>query len=247
MCFYTPQYEATAMLRIEDAKPFLAYSESDTGIQSQHYVREQEELLRSPLVLEPVLSYREIAKLPELSKQGDPVEYLRERITISQESGSELYTIAFRSPSPSAAASVVNAVLEEYFKTQDVEENSRLKRVLRLLDEECRARQLDVERLRNPALELSIEVTGKDPFGHDVLLNLDNDPLRLVNLREKLLEVDLDRETLLAEIALPETACDRCRGTRQRVDGPGFASCRFSRDFSVASGQRRERVASEAD
>ncbi len=56
--FYIPKYESTALLMIENSTPFVAFSVQDQGGQSERYVQTQLELLRSAVVLEPVLGRR---------------------------------------------------------------------------------------------------------------------------------------------------------------------------------------------
>jgi polysaccharide biosynthesis transport protein len=147
MLSYTPKYEAAALLMIEDAAPWVAFDRV-AGSQSQRYIQTQLELLRSPVVLEPVLSRSEITKLNELSGVEDQVKFLRDGISIKQIGGSELYNIAFTSPSPQAAANVVNAVIDVYMKMHLGDESQRSQRVVDILEEERRRRGLEVERLR---------------------------------------------------------------------------------------------------
>src|SRR6476620_8391167 len=83
MYSYSPKYEATALLMIEDVGQFVAFSNRDGG-QSQRYVQTQLELLRSPVVLEPVLGRSEIAAIGELTDDVDPVKSLRDHLTVKQ-------------------------------------------------------------------------------------------------------------------------------------------------------------------
>jgi polysaccharide biosynthesis transport protein len=200
MYFYTPQYEATALLKIEDARPFVAFSSPDKNDQSERYVEMQLELLRSPLVLEPVLGRAEIAAMSELSRVVDRVKYLQDRLSAKQAGRSELYNITYKSPSAQDAANVVNAVAAEYIKIHGGDEFDRSQHVIKILEEERHRRELEVERLRKVVVDLAKEVTGRAPFGRDVTLNVDSNHSRNASLQERLLDTDLERAALKAEV-----------------------------------------------
>lgn len=135
MLSYTPKYEAAALLMIEDSTPYVAFDRVG-GKESQRYIQTQLELLRSPVVLEPVLSRSEITGMSELSDAEDPVKYLRDGMLIKQVGGSELYTVAFTSSSARAASQVVNAVIDEYMKIHLGDESQRSQRVVDILEDE---------------------------------------------------------------------------------------------------------------
>ena len=136
--FYIPTYQATALLMIEENGPFIAFSRDNAG-QSQKYVETQLELLRSPVVLQPVLGRTEIGSLKELIASEDDVRYLRDHMSIRQVGKSELYNITYDSASPQAAADVVNAVVAEYMKIYSTDEFQRSQRVIDILEESAGA------------------------------------------------------------------------------------------------------------
>jgi capsular exopolysaccharide synthesis family protein len=197
---HVPKYEASALLMIEDVGPFVAFSSRATGSQSQRYVQTQLELLRSPIVLEPVLSRTEIASLPELVGKQDRVAYLRERMSIKQIGQSELYNITYRSASPQAASSVVNAVIAEYMNVQADDEFQRSQRVIDILEEERRRRGLEVERLRKRVVDLAKEVTGRDPFSGTEVTDFGRTLNPVGALFQSLTSVDVEREVRRAEL-----------------------------------------------
>jgi polysaccharide biosynthesis transport protein len=199
MYFYTPQYEASALLMINETRPFIAFAPHDTGDESQRYVQSQIELLRSPAVLAPVLSRPEIATLPELSDARDRVQYLHDRISIKQMGASELYTVAYTSTSPQAAANVVNAVMAGYLNMHTDDEFQRSQRVIDILEEERGRMGLEVERLRSRIMDLSAEISGLDPFSHDAMLDANDVNRRVFGIRDRLMDIALERETLQAE------------------------------------------------
>ena len=60
---FKPQYEAAAWLKIDERTPYLAFDiKDDSG--SRGFCQTQFELIRSPVVLGPVVARSEIAQLP---------------------------------------------------------------------------------------------------------------------------------------------------------------------------------------
>jgi capsular exopolysaccharide synthesis family protein len=197
MYIHVPRYEATALLMIEESPQFIAFSNSSSG-QSQRYVQTQLELMRDPVVLERVLSKPEIASIPELALSADRVETLRKNLSVLPRRGSELYNISYTSPIPTQAATVVNAVADEYMEYHRNDDSQRTQRVIDLLEEERRRRAIEVERLRRRVVWLTVEATGKDPFSGSL-----TDPKRAANpigsVVQSLTEMDLQREMLKAQ------------------------------------------------
>ena len=72
------------------------------------------ELMRSPLVLGPVVSRPEIAQVPEIRDQEAPIVWLGSKIKASRVGQSELVKISFEPAAPPTAARVVNAVVDTY-------------------------------------------------------------------------------------------------------------------------------------
>ncbi|MEO2048793.1 MAG: polysaccharide biosynthesis tyrosine autokinase [Pirellulales bacterium] len=201
MYFYVPEYRASALIDIEQTVPFIAFDKGKvSGPRGNvQYIQTQIELLRSAVVLSPVLSKPEIAKLEEFREQVDPLEYLQKQITVAQVGKSQLYSVRYVCPSAQAAADITNAVVTVYLELQTDEEYRLSQRVIALLEEERLRRSLEVERLRDRVLELAKEVTGKDPFGGGIL-DLSKNMGPAGNLYQSLTEVEVNREVLKAEI-----------------------------------------------
>jgi polysaccharide biosynthesis transport protein len=197
--FHVPKYEATALLMIEDVTPFVAFSARGVS-QSNSYVQTQLELLRSPVVLVPVLGRPEIASMSELVGKEDRVKFLQKQISILRVGQSELYNVSYKSPSPKSAADVVNAMITEYMTIHAGDEFQRSQRVIDLLEEERRRRGLEVERFRKRVVELAKEVTGRDPFGSNEVTDFNRALSPVGALFTGMTEVDVEREVLQAEL-----------------------------------------------
>lgn len=197
--FYVPKYEATALLMIEDVPEFVAFPVQQNLGQADRYIQTQLELLRGPVILEPVLGRAEIASMKELKGVVDRLEYLRDRLSIKQVGRSQLYNITYASPSSQDAANVANAVAAEYMNFHAGDDSQRSQHVIDILEEERRRRGLEVERLRKRVVDLAKEVTGRDPFANEV-----TDASRALSpvgsLFQSLTEADVEREIRRAEL-----------------------------------------------
>ena len=158
-CLKPPSYAAVAWVKIEDRKPVLAFPDSDGPLM----LKTQIELIKSPIVLEPVVRQPEVAQLPIILAQKAPVEWLAKRLTIKSVGGSELYHIGVEGPDPSILPQLVNAIVESYLRIETDLTGSQTQRTLELLDQEMRRRTLEMNRLQQNLKELTRRVTGKDP------------------------------------------------------------------------------------
>lgn len=200
LLFHVQVYESSGLLLIEDVSPFVAFSAHDKTGDSDRYVQTQLELLRSPVVLNPVLGRAEIANMAELRGQIDRVTYLRSHLSVKQVGRSELYDISYKSPSAQDAANVVNAVAAEYINLQEDDEFKRSQRVIEILEEERHQRGLGVERLRQQVVDLAKEVTGRDPFGGNEVVDANRALNPVGALFQSLTEVEVDREVRRAQL-----------------------------------------------
>ncbi len=196
--FYIPRYEAKSQLMIEDSGLFIAFNNAASSNQSQRYIQTQLELLKSAVVLEPALSRSEVAAVKELKESPNPLEILRKNLTVSSSGRSDLYYISYISTVPSDAAAIVNAVVDEYMLFNTRDDADRTRKVIDILEDERLRRGVEVERLRTQLVDLSEEVTGKDPYsGSTTDFTLSSNPLGA--LFQSLTQLDLDRAMLRAQ------------------------------------------------
>jgi polysaccharide biosynthesis transport protein len=196
-----------AWLRIESSPQYIAFEtrSSDTAT-NQMFVQTQIELLRSPLVLGPMLSDPDIARMPEIADRSDPLEWLGNKISVKPVGASELYKVVYAAPDPKAAAKVVNAAVEAYFQLRGQEDANRSDRVVKILEQERENRAREVALLRDAVRDLAKQATGKDPFAGTV------EPVTIVNhplaeLQNHIVTAEVDQEVLKARIkAMQEVA-----------------------------------------
>ena len=162
--FFVPKYEATAWLKIEERQAFLAFPNSDDNTRSRAFFQTQIELVRSPLVLGPVVQRPEIAKLPDIQREPDPIACLGKEVKVTLVGESELFKILYASANAEAAAAIVNAITESYFKLRDQSEAERTQKVVDLLEKEKDNRMSEVVRLRHDLSAAAKELTGRETF-----------------------------------------------------------------------------------
>ena len=163
---FEPVYEAVAWLKIESQSPFLAFPDEDkvvSGSKGDIFVRTQMELIRSPIVLDPVLQDARIASIPEIRKMDNPVRALSKAISVKSETESELYQVSFAARSSRDAANLVNAVLTQYTRFHDKAGRERSERIVSILEQEVNARKIELTGMRAKVRELTRQLTGEDP------------------------------------------------------------------------------------
>jgi len=195
---FQPLYQAEAWFLILDRAPYLAFESRDDG-RSKKFFETQIETIRSPFVLGPVVKRPEVAKIPEIAEQVDKVAWLAKQIKVASIGESEYFKIFFSNPDPKAAATVVDAVSEAYFKLRDQSDAERNQRVIELLQREMDKRSKDVLRLRDNLRSLAKEATGKDPYASKVESDV---PQRhpLADLESRWIAVQVEQSVLDARI-----------------------------------------------
>ncbi len=168
---WVPEYEAVALINIQSDVPFIAFDETSSQGEGEKYVQTQIELLRSQVVLAPVLASPEIAAIPAMQEQRDPLKYLQKELSISQVGKSELYGVKYRSPSPKDAARVVNKIVAEYMAMQNRNDQQRWATVIRVLKSELDQREANVQQKLADVVSKSKDLTGRDPFDKTIVID----------------------------------------------------------------------------
>lgn len=197
---YVPQYTATALIRIEDSQQYIAFRNAAGGGGTSSFIRTQVQIMRSPVVLREVLADKRVGSATHLRDKSDRIQAIQSALQIKQVGGSELFEVAYAAPSPQEASDVVSAVITEYFDRQSDEAYKRRQRVIELLEKERVRRQVEVERLQRNVIELSKEVTGRDPFRGNVLTDVDRAISPVASLHQQLTDLEVQIEILEAEV-----------------------------------------------
>ncbi len=194
---FKPEYVASAWLRIESDQPYVAFQERGGSLA---FVSNQVELIRSPLVLEPLLSIPEIARIPEIQKANVPMNWIASNLAVKSIGGSDIFTISFKASDGHDAARVVNAVYDAYSAQRGDDEAKRTQRVLDLLRVEQSKRQLDLKGLQENVRELSKQAIIKNPLqGQAKPSEVIQHPL--ATLQQQRSEQEVEIEVLKARVA----------------------------------------------
>jgi succinoglycan biosynthesis transport protein ExoP len=122
-------YSAQAVLSVSATPPRLLFTTAEEW--SRFYFQNQLALIRSRLVLNAALRQPDVAKLPRVRQQTDPVEWLSKQIQASFEG--DLFRISVRGDNPKELAILANALTEAYFReVVDAERTERLDRFNKL-------------------------------------------------------------------------------------------------------------------
>jgi len=158
---FVPKYRAEAWLEINSRAPYVAFPTREDW---RGFVNTQVQLIKSPLVLTPVVSDPQIAKFEEIAEKPDALKWVTEQLDVKSIGQSELYTVAFVGPNPGNSKAIVDRVVASYFNVRDQDDAERTNRVLGLLKELETSRKRQVEGLQNRYRELYQTATGSDPF-----------------------------------------------------------------------------------
>ena len=151
MYTFRPVYRAAVLMQIQEQAPFVV---GPIGPASSLYVPTQIEILRSRIVLEPVVEQPDIAGLPELQEHVDPLQSLAARIRVSAVGTSELYEVSCDAFTPENASLLANRIVDSYFDYRALSETDRTRRVIELLEAERQRRDEKLVSLRDRFREL---------------------------------------------------------------------------------------------
>lgn len=205
MWTFQPQYRATAWLIFGSReRAIVAETRED---RADAYVETQIQLMKSPVILAPVLAKPEISQIKELTEHDDLMEWLERNIKISAVGKSELHKVEFLSRSASDAAALVNAVVFTYVDHQTSRDDSHKRRVIELLGEAKEVRLQEVQRLRSQMVAKAKELGVPDPLNTSPQAPTPVDRVSpLVALRQRLTSVEVETEVLKAQLKSAESA-----------------------------------------
>ena len=183
---------------------YIAFeSKAEDRESNRMFVNTQIALLRNPIILGPVLEDPQIARLPEINAQTDPLQWLARQISVKQEGDSELYRVTYASPSPQAAARVVNAIVNEYFHFSDNEATQQNQGVVDKLLKDQKFRKVGLKQLSETVRDLAKQATGRDPFaGNLEPVTIMNHPM--ADIQKHLIESEVEQAVLNARIKVLE-------------------------------------------
>src|SRR6478672_11906925 len=110
------KYTTYSIIRVAPQDPRIYFNEDPHGRGDfASYLKTQAGVLRSHFVLTAALRDPEVAALPMLKAQEDPIRYLEEEMQIDFSDGSELIKPKLAGDDPRAITMIVNAIHDAYF------------------------------------------------------------------------------------------------------------------------------------
>jgi capsular exopolysaccharide synthesis family protein len=146
------KYTTYSIIRVAPQDPRIYYNEDPHGRGDfASYLKTQANVLKSHFVLNAALRDPEIAALPMLKAQDDPVRYLEEElITTDVADGSELIKPKLSGDDPRAITMIVNAIHDAYFSEVVEAERTRKQRRLTQIENSITRMQEELGRKLPP-------------------------------------------------------------------------------------------------
>ncbi len=126
------KYNAVEFVRISQSQSTLVFETADSSGRSDYkgYKNTQKQLLLQPLSLSKALKDPEVATLPIVRENVDPISWLQDKLEVQFPDNSEMMNISLRLTDPVAAHKIVKSVVDVYMA--DVVEKERAERLLRV-------------------------------------------------------------------------------------------------------------------
>src|SRR5262245_7123806 len=141
------KYSTYSIIRVAPQDPRIYFNEDPHGRGDfASYLKTQAGVLRSHFVLTAALRDPEVAALPMLKEQVDPVRFLEEELQIEFSDGSELIKPKLAGDDPRAIALIVNAIHDAFFSEVVEAERKRKQVRLKQIEDSITSMQQDLER-----------------------------------------------------------------------------------------------------
>jgi hypothetical protein len=181
--------------RILDDAAAAALTQADAERQRQTQIQ----LARSRVVLNAALRTPELAKLPVIQKQVEPLDFVEDNLDISFVDKSDLMRIAFRAGSAEEKAAIANAVAKAYVEDairRDAEPRTQRLSKLTEVHEELDTR---LQQKRRIVRQLADEIGGHKPARREFDEELARKNLRSV--QDELVQLETQVRQLRFDLA----------------------------------------------
>ncbi len=151
------QYTATSVLRISmDQANVLDLGKNGEGASSfDVYKRTQRQLLRSPAVLRAALQRKNLAKLPLVTQQLDPLTWLQNLVIVTFPDEAEIMNVSVRCEDRQAAELLVDTVVQVYLDDVVYAEQSEKRRRVSSLQKAETETEMSLRRKRSDLRQLA--------------------------------------------------------------------------------------------
>ncbi len=155
------KYTTYSLVRIFSADPVLHSTENREGRGDfTIYLKSQSAMIKSNFVLTAALRDPNVAALPMLRDQADPVRFLEEELKIETQEGSEILKLSLSGDDAKGISMIVNSIQDSYFREVVDEEVKRKKTRLQHLEDAILKMQLDVSRRQENVKQADVGGNG---------------------------------------------------------------------------------------
>jgi polysaccharide biosynthesis transport protein len=145
--FIPSKYTTTSIIRVSPQDPRIFFNEDPHGKNDfNSYLKTQAGLLRSHFVLNAALRDPDVASLPMLKEQQDPVRFLEEELQVEYSDGSELIKPKLAGDDPRAISMILNAIHDSYFNEIVEAERKRKQKRLKDIEDSVVTMQRDLQK-----------------------------------------------------------------------------------------------------
>jgi succinoglycan biosynthesis transport protein ExoP len=152
------KYTARALLHVSSVRPRIMLPDHELVPEYGAYQRTQLTFVKSRLVLNAALKREDVAKLPVITRQVDPIEWLEKELQVDFANGSEILRISMSGQEAAVPMALVNAVTQAYLDEVVDDEGKRrrdrydlLKQTWRNYQESLREKRKELRRLTEQA------------------------------------------------------------------------------------------------
>ncbi len=189
------KYTTYSIIRVSPQDPRIYYNEDPQGRNDfASYLKTQAGMLRSHFVLNAAIRDPEIAALPMLREQPDPVRFLEEELVIDPQDGNELIKPRLSGDDPKAITMIVNSIHDAFFREIVEAERTRKQARLTQMETAIGRMQTDLEKQTADPKDQAVKPAESLPGVGPTLA-----ASQLTRLREKLDNVEIRRKQIEAE------------------------------------------------
>jgi capsular exopolysaccharide synthesis family protein len=189
---YEQNYRASCWFRINVERDFIVFR---SFAASEKFVSTQIELVRSPLVISPVVSVPSIANYLLKREIDSPLDWLSKNIEVNIVGQSEFLEIAFACENARTAQEVVEAVAGSYLNIYVQDTDQQRQQVIQLLEDEKNLTANQVQKQRDAVRMQSKLALGTDPYrvgdSNQALLDSSRTAI-LLEMERSLMKTEMD-------------------------------------------------------
>ncbi len=221
----SPEYTATAMLRMAASRQGLVFSIDDRKGHNDFeiYKNTQQQFLRSRFVLAAALRRPASSKLAMVREQVDPIDWIARRLQVHFPGNGEIMYVGLSGEDPQEVATLVNAVVQAYLdEVVNVEQNERREKLSKL-ERLYTEKENELRTKRNDLIALADQLGT----GDTATLSLKQQLLwqQYAELQRELLRVQSELRQTQDELRMQEAVLqDASKAQVSELDLEAFAS-----------------------